>query len=278
MSEHTSQWIHELTWQDFEAYVEAEDHPTVLVPIGSTEQHGPHLPLGVDGYQARDMAEEIADRTGVLSAPPIWYGDANHHLAFPGTISLSSDTVVAVLRDVYESLLTHGVENILTINGHRMANNPAIEIAQKQVKENHPGSFFAAIDLVYFGVRIYRDMREGDPEAGFHGGEFETSFMLHKHPELVKEAEFIEESGGGWTRFTSNDYVNLDDKVLTAASRHDWSEDALGHQGDPTKASAEKGEELIERLVDNAVEFIDDLHALRAAQDRDDAEDVGLSY
>ncbi|WP_255197539.1 creatininase family protein [Halorarius litoreus] len=271
-------WLQELTWQDFESYVETEDHPTVIVPIGSTEQHGPHLPLGVDAYQAKDMAEEIAARTGVLAAPPIWYGDADHHLAFPGTVSLSSETVVAVLTDIYESLLSHGVENILTVNGHRMANNAAIEIAADNVKDDHPEAFFATIDLVLFGVRIYREMREGDKEAGFHGGEFETSFIMHKHPDLVKEDEFVASAAGGWTRFTSNDYVNLDDKVMTAKSRHDWPEDALGHQGDPTKASAEKGEELIERLCDNAEEFLDDLRAFRTAQQSDDGGSLGLSY
>lgn len=271
-------WLQELTWQDFEKYVETDDHPTVIVPIGSTEQHGPHLPLGVDAYQAKDMAEEIAERTGVLAAPPIWYGDADHHLAFPGTVSLSSETVIAVLTDVYESLLSHGVENVVTVNGHRMANNAAIEIAADQVKDDHPDAFLATIDLVLFGVRIYREMRECDPEAGFHGGEFETSFIMHKHPELVKEEAFVEEAGGGWTRFTSNDYVNLDDKVMTAKSRHDWPEDALGHQGDPTHASAEKGEELIERLCDNAEEFFDDLRAFREAQRSDDGDSLGLSY
>jgi creatinine amidohydrolase len=274
----TGVWIHELTWQDFEEYVESEPHPTVIVPIGSTEQHGPHLPLGVDGYQAKDMAEAIAERTGVLAAPPIWYGDADHHLAFPGTISLSSETVIEVLKDVYESLIGHGVENIITVNGHRMANNPAIGIAADDVKDDYPETFFATIDLVYFGIRIYREMRDGDPESGFHGGEFETSFIMHKHPELVKEEEFVEESGGGWTRFTSNDYVNLDDKVLTATSRHDWPEDALGHQGDPTQASAEKGEELIERLLENAEEFLEDLYALREAEKSDDGDSLGLSY
>ena len=273
-----SVWVHELTWQDFHDYVETAAHPTVLVPIGSTEQHGPHLPLGVDGFQAADMAEEIAERTGVLSAPPIWYGDADHHLAFPGTISLSSETVIAVLKDVYRSLLTHGIENIITVNGHRMANNAAIEMAADQIKDEHPDAFLAMIDLVLFGVRIYREMRDGDPEAGFHGGEFETSFIMHKHPDLVKEEEFVAEAGGGWTRFTSNDYVTLDDKVVTAKSRHDWPDDALGHQGDPTQASALKGEELIERLADNAVEFIDDLEAFRTAQEGGDGDSLGLSY
>lgn len=81
------------------------DNLTAVVMIGSTEQHGPHLPLGVDGYEAIGIAEGLAEQVDLLVAPPIWYGDADHHLAFPGTFSLSSETVIAVLKDVYQSLL-----------------------------------------------------------------------------------------------------------------------------------------------------------------------------
>lgn len=273
MAPDDSAWIHEITWQDFEAYVESEPHPTVLVPVGSTEQHGPHLPLGVDALQARDVAEAIAERTGVLSAPPLWYGDAAHHLAFPGTISLSSDTLVSVLTDVYESLLSHGVENVITINGHRKANNPAIRTAQKRVADEHPDAFLATIDVLYFAIRLYEDLRESDPEAGIHGGEFETSVMMHGRPDLVKESEFVPESEETWSRFVSDDFVTRDDAVITAPSGHDWSENALGHQGDPTTASAEKGEAVVEGLVENAVEFLDDLHAHRERSETDDGGD-----
>ncbi len=268
-----SVWIQDVTWEHFEEYVEEADHPTVVVPIGSTEQHGPHLPLGVDAYQAKDVAEGIAERAGVLAAPPIWYGDAEHHMAFPGTIALSSETVISVLKDVYESLAEHGVENVMTVNGHRLANLPAIEIASKQLKEEYPDVFFSTVDLVRIGVRVHSDLRDGDPEDGMHAGEFETSFMMHKHPDLVEEAEFVEETHGGWTRFTSNDYVSIDDSVLTASSRHDWGEDDLGHHGDPTEASAEKGERLYEEVVDNAVEFLGDLYEYRSGDDT-----LGLTY
>jgi creatinine amidohydrolase len=186
--------------------------------------------------------------------------------------------VIEVLKDVYTSLIHHGVENIVTVNGHRMANLPAIETASKQTKEDHPDVFFATMDMVKMGVRIYNDMRDGDPEAGMHGGEFETSFMMANHADLVKEEEFVLETSERWTRFTSLDYTSIDDSIGIAGSMHDWGEAALGHQGDPTHASAEKGEELVERLVDNAEEFLADLWALRTKQRESGGESLGLSY
>jgi creatinine amidohydrolase len=271
--------MQDLTWQDIESYVEEREDPTAIVPIGSTEQHGPHLPLGVDAYQAIGIAEESAEAADVLTAPPIWYGDANHHLAFPGTLSLSTQTVIAVLKDVYESLIHHGFTNVVTVNGHRLANLPAIEIASKQTKEEHPDTFFATVDLVRAAVRLHRELREGDEEAGFHGGEFETSFIMARHPELVKEEEIQKsEDTSSWTRFASNDYVNIDDSIQTASARQDWADDAMGHQGDPTYASPEKGEELIAGIVANVVEFLEDVDALRAAQRSDTDESLGLTY
>lgn len=273
-----SVWLQDHTWQDVEAYVEQTDDPVAMVPIGSTEQHGPHLPLGVDAFQAIDVAEGIAEETNAIAVPPIWYGDAGHHMHFPGTVSLSSETVVAVLKDVYSSLLHHGIENVITVNGHRLANLPAIDIAAKETKADHPGSFLAAIDIVRAGVRIHNELRDGDPEDGMHAGEFETSFIMFKHHELVREEEIEPEVHDGWTRFSSNDYVDIDDSVQIASSRHDWGEEDLGHHGDPTMASAEKGEALYEAIVDNGAEFIADLRERREAERSGDDDTLGLTY
>lgn len=259
-----SVWIQELTWQDIESYLESEDHPTVIVPIGSTEQHGPHLPTGVDAYEAIDVSEGIAEATEILVAPPIWYGDASHHMAFPGTIALSGTTVITLLMDVYESLIYHGFENILTVNGHRIANLPAISIAAKQTRDKYPEAFIAAIDVIRFAVQAYHELREGDDQDGMHGGEFETSHMMAFHPDLVVDDEFTPEISERWTRFASSDYTRIDDSISPAPSRHDWADDALGHQGDPTKASVEKGEALFDALVQNGVEFIEDLREMQA--------------
>jgi len=262
-----SVWFQDLSWTEIEAYLDENDSPIAIVPIGSTEQHGPHLPLGVDGYQAIDIAEGIAAEAGVLTTPPIWYGDADHHLGFPGTVSLSTDTVVAVLGDVYESLAHHGFENVITVNGHRVANLSAIETAMQRANEAHAEVCFAAIDPLRIGVQAHEELRDGDPEDGMHGGEFETSFMLFHHPELVDEAAFAPESHEGYSAFQSNDLIALDDTVLTPSTRRSPEDGDLGHVGDPTEASVEKGEELYDRLVANGVAFIEELRAHRGDGD-----------
>lgn len=256
MSDAHSVWLHKLRWPDIDSYLDSEDNPTVIVPIGSTEQHGPHLPLGVDGFQARDLAEEIAVAAGVLSAPVIWYGDAEHHLGFPGTISLSTETVVSLLTDVYDSLAYHGFTNIITVNGHRVANLPAIRIAMKQAQQAHSDVSFAAIDPLRIGVEAHDRLRDGDPEDGMHGGEFETSFMLAHYPELVRSSEFVREVHSTGP-YQSNNLIAMQDTVIQPNSRRTPEDGLLGHVGDPTKASAEKGEELWAELVASAAEFIE---------------------
>lgn len=255
--------LNERTWKDVSTYIETENSPTVIVPIGSTEQHGPHLPLGVDAMQAETVSSGIAERADILMAPTIPYGDANHHLGFPGTISLSTDTTTSVLVDVYESLLGHGFENILTVNGHRIANLTAIDTATKQVAAAHPDAFFGTIDLLRFGVEIHTELRDGDSEDGMHGGEFETSFMQFHYADLVREDKFEKETSETFSRFQSNNLVGNGDQVLSPSTGHDPEEGHLGHVGDPTKASTEKGEQLYERLVEDAIEFIDELHTHR---------------
>ncbi|MFC7227965.1 creatininase family protein [Salinirubellus salinus] len=252
--------LEELRWPEVEQYLEECETPTVIVPIGSTEQHGPHLPLAVDAFQARDLAEEIAVAADVLVAPLIPYGDADHHLGFPGTVSLSTETVVSVLSDVYASLAGHGFENVITVNGHRIANLPAIETAMQQRKQQHPGVTFAAIDPLRLGVSVHQRLRDGDPEDGMHGGEFETSFMLARYPELVAEDEFVKESPTTGAYRTLN-LVGNDDRVLTPSTAHSPEDGDLGHVGDPTLASAEKGEELWAELVADAAEFIEAVEA-----------------
>lgn len=262
-----SVWLQDLSWPEVETYLRENETPSVIVPIGSTEQHGPHLPLGVDGYQAKDIAEGIAERANVLTAPPIWYGDADHHLGFPGTVSLSTDTVVSVLTDVYDSLAGHGFENIVTVNGHRVANLPAIETAMKRANADHDSVYFAVIDPLRIGASVHEDLRDGDPEDGMHGGEFETSFMLFRHPTLVDEDAFEPETHhDSYSRFQSNDLVSLDDTVLTPSTRHSPEDGDLGHVGDPTEASTAKGEELYDRLVANGAEFVEELRTHRKSK------------
>ena len=81
-----SVWLQELTWEETADYLRVRD--TIVIPFGTTEQHGPAGSLGLDTYVALSLAEDAARRAGVLAAPPLWYGDSSHHLGFAGTISL----------------------------------------------------------------------------------------------------------------------------------------------------------------------------------------------
>jgi creatinine amidohydrolase len=253
--------LEELRWPDIETYLDEAATPTVVVPIGSTEQHGPHLPLGVDRYEAEDVAVAVAERTGVLVAPTIPYGDADHHLDFPGTVSLSTETVVAVLTDVYESLVGHGFATVVTVNGHRIANLPAIETAMKRVAADADETTFAAVDLIRVAAETHRALRDGDPEDGMHGGEFETSFMLHHHPDLVRPDAFEAETYDSDPPLTTNDLVHDGDVILTPSTGHSPADGDLGHVGDPTLASAEKGAALAEAMVENTAAYVESVRA-----------------
>ncbi len=258
MSDSRPSWrLEEWTWEDVTEYIETTATPAVIVPIGSTEQHGPHLPLGVDTMQADRLSREIAERAELPVAPTIPYGDAQHHLGFSGTIALSTETTTAVLVDIYESVAAHGFDVILTVNGHRLANLTAIDTATKRVASNHPELSFATLDPLRFGIAIHEELREGDPEDGMHGGEFETSFMQFHAPELVREEKFERQSSEQDTPFLTNDLISREDRVLTPPPRHSPKEGHLGHLGDPTLASPEKGEELWERLIEDAVVFLE---------------------
>ena len=116
-----SVWLHELTWEEVASYLRTRD--TIMVPFGTTEQHGPAGSLGLDGYVAIASCRRCgAKKAGVLSAPPLWYGDSSHHLGFPGTISLRTETLMQVVYDIVRSLARHGFRRILLINGHKWTN------------------------------------------------------------------------------------------------------------------------------------------------------------
>lgn len=256
-----SVWIQDHTTDEIESYF--EEQSTALVPVGSTEQHGPHLPTGTDAYQAIAVAEEAANELGVLVAPPLWYGDARHHLGYSGTLALRPETCIEVLFDIYESLTHNGCETIVTINGHRNANVPAVKTAMKRAKEATPEATFAVADLVQIACSKHLELKESPEHLGTHAGEFETSFMLSAYPDLVSEEKFekpmIEPAP---SRRLSNSSLTTEkvDRLELASTWQTTDPHRPGHTGDPTYANVEKGDALRKAMVEAIVEFLTDIN------------------
>ncbi len=177
-----SVWLQELTWEDVADYLKSED--IIIFPIGSTEQHGPAGPLGVDSYAAIALAEDAAKETGVLVTPPLWFGDSPHHLDFPGTISLRTETLTEVAKDVIRSLARHGFKKIIVLNGHKGTNLAGLTTACRSLHQYElPDVLLALVDPMFLAKGIAQ-IKEA---VEHHAGELEISHVWYKHPHLIKK-------------------------------------------------------------------------------------------
>ncbi len=175
-------WIQDNTWVEVEDYL--KDEKIIILPVGSTEQHGPASAVGLDAYVAIFLAEDAAIENNLLVAPPVWYGDSAHHDAFPGTISITSETFIHLLKDILRNLIRQGFTKVLMINGNKIANLPAMQIAAKEVHEyDYPDSMIAIADPARMARGIATKLKGETIEH--HAGLLEVSQLLYKRPELV---------------------------------------------------------------------------------------------
>jgi creatinine amidohydrolase len=252
----------ELRSPEVKAYLAERD--TILIPVGSTEQHGDHLPVGVDALVAIHLAEDAARRANVLVAPPLWFGFAPQHMGFAGTVTLRPETLTAVVEDVCNSLIYHGFRKLVIVNGHRIANLPPLQIAASKV-HNRTGAHVGIVDPVYIGHELHREILS-DPEAGglSHAEGLETAHMLHLHPDLVAEEEITlpKPTGHPAPPFHIVDPFQLGDRVVHMSAAADTvRHTSTGAGGNPTWGTAEKGRRLHEGLVDRLVTYLKELES-----------------
>ncbi len=251
-------WMQEMKWTEVKNYLQSKD--IVLVPIGSTEQHGPAGPLGFDTYIANGICESIAKRKNVLISPPMWFGDSGHHMGFSGTISIKSEVLIEYLKEVIRSLLQHGFKKIIFVNGHRLANLPAIKIAAKSIKEfENQDAMLAIIDPAHIGSGGV-DFKEADEH---HAGEVETSQLLYLYPNLVDKSCLPDSSSKfreHLSEFSKNcifeggPYIDI---IISSRDEINMAGSSLGALSDASKSSAEKGRQFHEYVVNNCCKFID---------------------
>lgn len=251
MNAHAEYRYNRLTWPEMNDAIAAEK--LVILPTGSTEQHGRHLPLDVDLFLCESVCLEVGRRIPekVLVLPPIAYGLNLHHIDFPGTIHIEPETFIAFCLNITKSVAYHGFKKILLVNGHG-SNTPLIDlIARKTVLASESLCF--ATGYYQFLMEAFETVRESEVTA--HADEFETSLYLHLAAERVRMDEAAEDNDRRGQFVSSDSTGNYPVRFNDFWGR--WTE--TGVHGDPTKATAEKGRLLFEASVSGLIELVDEL-------------------
>ncbi len=247
-------WIlGELTWPEAERRFREVD--VVLLPVGAIEQHGPHLPLDVDAWDAEWLAREVAARCSEpkpLVLPLLPYGVSYHHEDFAGTISLRNETMAQLIYDVGMGAARSGAQKLVIINGHG-GNGPALAFAAQMI--NRDAHIFTCVES---GETSDVDIAAlADTVNDVHAGEIETSTSLALRPELVR----LDRLEAAVPRFSSR-FLDFSNQRAVDWQAHTARISATGVMGDPTRASADKGRRMWEVMVRNLVEFVEDLRDL----------------
>lgn len=224
-----------IMWQELrrtEIEAAAKANAVVIIPVGSTEQHGNHLPINTDAsccFSIAQRAAQLIDEFPVLVLPVIWTGFSPRHMIYPGAITLKFHTFVEVLTQVAASVHAHGFEKILILNGH--GDNNAVVAAMRpklSAEEDMP----LVIGYTYWDFPPVCEEMEmvSQSDKGFigHAAEIETSMQLYLQPELVDMSTAV------------------------------W---APGVWGDPSTATREKGERIVNAAVNALVKILRDLHS-----------------
>jgi creatinine amidohydrolase len=174
--------VNDLSWFDIAEYLRSDDR--VILPLGATEEHGPHLGLGTDTLEATAIAEQAGEIAQVPVVPTMPFGMSESLMGFPGTLSLKPETLIRVLCDILTALHRHGFRRVLIVNGHG-GNTPCLSAAVQTVAESLPGlrvkNFQWWTDAEAYSIVT----REMGVQQGSHAADGETAFMLAIRPQAV---------------------------------------------------------------------------------------------
>jgi len=255
--------LQEMTWTDVRDYLQAND--MVIIPLGSTEQHGPHLPLGTDYYLALDTAKMISARTGVIVAPVVMAGYSFYHSGFPGTLSLKLETMEEVLYETAEMLVKYGFRRIMFFNYHG-GNNVIQENIIYRINQTTEAT---AVAIGYGGpIQKIEDLEFFD----WHAGIEETSMILYSEPQLARmeraekpvihftpQMEELRELGkkNPELMVVWNSLFGTPAETKKGGASRELSSNGVWSLSDPKASKAEIGEKIIKKMADQAVKFIE---------------------
>lgn len=239
-----------MTWKDIK-YAMESGYKSVTIGIGSVEQHGPQLPITTDTHLGDEVAVRVAKRLGrTLVAPTIRPGCSQHHMGFPGTISLKSEVLGKIIDDYVESLVHHDFKNMILLPTHG-GNFETVKESHKRLSEKYKEETKI---YAYYNLEGFLDafnspaVKHGftPAQAGIHAGLAETSFMLALRPELVR----MDRVCTGWlSEFSEEVSKKIFEGGIKALSD-------IGVLGDPVGSTADIGTEVINAVVEKIVESL----------------------
>jgi len=229
--------IEEMTMDEFEDGLKRTK--IVLIPFGSVEEHGSHLPLSTDTIQAYEVGKAAARRIPLFLAPPVHYGCCRSTSCHPGTVSITTSTLKYLMKDIVCSLYKQGLRTFIILTGHAGGTHTmALLDAGEELITLFKDIKLAVITEYDLAYEEGRGLIETEGDS--HAGEIETSRILHLYPALVK--------GVG-----KKEFPHFPKGILVRDNRKFWQN---GVWGDPEKASAEKGKRINELVVAKLVEFV----------------------
>jgi creatinine amidohydrolase len=224
-------------------------HALVILPVGVVEEHGAHLPLGLDSFAAEVYAEAAAPELeekgyDVIIAPTVSYGVARAAIDFPGTLSLEPETLRSLVVDIGRSLARHGLNRLVILNGHRdLGHMQALDDARAKLVDENTGQILCvgftidpALTAACYREGIEKLSRSVRPDREGHGGEWETSLALHAFSDLVKE-DVVQ---------TLEPNFDYDVEAFRGETKDYWSlSKGSGYFGSPQSGKAETGEKIV---------------------------------
>jgi creatinine amidohydrolase len=255
--------LQEMSWVDVKDYLKTND--MVIIPMGATEQHGPHLPLGTDYYESFGISKIISEKTGVVVAQVLMVGYSIYHSGFPGTLSLKPETMEQVLFETVEVLLKYGFRRFMFLNYHG-GNNIVQDKVMHRINHSTKG--------IAVAIGIGNSIQKEDEEEEFfdwHAGKSETSIMLYIRPDLVR----MDRAEKPELTFTPQmkelrelskkhpELLHVWQKLFgvpvesgKGGASHELSSNGVWSFSDPKTATKEIGEKSVTKMVDTAVSFI----------------------
>ncbi len=240
--------ISEITMTQFSQGLERTR--TIILPFGSIEEHGHHLPLGTDTLQMFSLALEASKVYPLFVSPPIYYGLCRSTRQHPGTITLRGETLKALALDLLSSYYQQGLRHFLILSGHAGGTHMAyLTDAGEEFIYQYKEAKVAVASILDLLRQAALDILETPDDS--HAGEFETSLMLHFYPHLVQGS-------------SAREYPSFPRPILVRNKRRFWPG---GVWGDPSRASADKGQRFKERLVKGMVSLAQRLETFAEASD-----------